>query len=93
MLADNPVEVLNEHLSLLFGRYVPTMVIRVHKKDKPWFNDQCSHAFGLKQEAHFRWTRDHSRINWEEFVRCQVRDNETYSEAKLSIVTETGLFL
>ena len=28
-LADNPVEVLNEHLSLLVGRYVPTKVIRV----------------------------------------------------------------
>ena len=51
-------------------------------KDKPWFDDQCTHAFGLKQEAHLRWTRDRSRVNWEEFVRCQVRANETYSEAK-----------
>ena len=32
--------------------------------------------------AHLRWTRDHSRVNWEEFVSCQVRANETYSEAK-----------
>ena len=51
-------------------------------KDKPWFHDQCRHAFGLKQEAHLRWTRDNSRVNWEEFVCCQVRANETYSEAK-----------
>ena len=29
-----------------------------------------------------RWTRDCSRINWEEFVRCQERANETYSEAE-----------
>ena len=28
-LSDNPVEVLNEHLSLLVGRYVPTEVISV----------------------------------------------------------------
>ena len=34
-----PVEVLNEHLSLLVGRYVPTKVIRVRNKDKPWFDD------------------------------------------------------
>ena len=27
-------------------------------------------------------SRDHSRVNCEEFVRCQVRANETYSEAK-----------
>ena len=38
--------------------------------------------FGLKQEDHLRWTRDRSRVNWEDFVRCQVRANETYSEAK-----------
>ena len=43
-------------------------------KDKPWFDDQCRHAFGLNQEAHLR--------NWEEFVRFQVRANETYSKAK-----------
>ena len=28
-LANNPIEVLNEHLSLLVGRYVPTKVICV----------------------------------------------------------------
>ena len=28
------------------------------------------------------WTRDCSRVNGEEFVRCQVRANETYSDAK-----------
>ena len=76
------VEVLNEHLSLLIGRYVPTKVIRVCNKDKPWFDNQCRHAFGLKQEAHLRWTRDRSRVNWEQFVHCQVRFNETYSVAK-----------
>ena len=27
-------------------------------------------------------TRDRSWVNWEEFVRYQVRANETYSEAK-----------
>ena len=33
-LSDNPVEVLNKHLSLLVGRYVPSKVIRVRNKDK-----------------------------------------------------------
>ena len=81
-LSDNPVEVLNEHMSLLIGRYAPTNVIRVRNKDKPWFDDQCRHAFGLKKEARLRWTRDRSRVNLKEFVRYQVRANETYSEAK-----------
>ena len=51
-------------------------------KDKSYFDDQCKHAFGLKQEAHRRWTRNRSGVNWDEFVHCQVRANETYSEAK-----------
>ena len=78
----NPVEVLHEHLTLLVGLYVPTKVIRVCNKDKPWFDDQCRHAFGLDQEAHLPWTSDRFRVNWEEFVRCQVRASETNSEAK-----------
>ena len=66
---------------LLVGRFVATKVIHVRNKDKPWFDDQRKLAFGLKQEAHLRWTRDRSRVNWEKFVHCQVRANETYSEA------------
>ena len=66
----------------MVGSYVLTKVICVRKKDKPWFDDQCRHAFGLKKEAYLRWTRDRSRVNSEEFVHCQVRANETYSEAK-----------
>ena len=76
------VEVLNKHISLLVGRHAPSKIIRVHNKDKPWFDDQCRRAFDLKHEAHIWWTRDRSRVNWEEFVHCQVRANETYSEAK-----------
>ena len=55
--SDNPVEVLNEHLSPLVGRFVPTKIIRVRNKDKPSFNDECGRAFDLKQEAHLQWTR------------------------------------
>ena len=50
--ADNPVEVLNEHLLPLVEHFVPTQIIRVCNKDNPWFDDQCRHAFGLKQKAH-----------------------------------------
>ena len=63
---------------LLVRRYVPTKVIRVRNKDKPWFDDQCRRALGLKQEAHLCWTRGLTLVNSEEFVRCQVRANETY---------------
>ena len=92
-LADNPSEVLNEHLSLLVGRYVPTKVIHVCNKDKPWFADQCRHAFILKKEAHLRWTRDRSRVNCEEFVRCQVKLMKPTRRPSISLVTETRMFL
>ena len=80
--ADNPVEVLNENSSLLVGRFLPTKVICVRNKDKHLFDDQCRSAFDLKLEDHLRLTRDLSRVNWEEIVRCQGRANKTYSDAK-----------
>ena len=60
---------------MLVLHYEPTKIIRVRKSDEPWFDDQCRLAFGLKQEAHLRWTSDHSRVSWEEFALCQVRAN------------------
>ena len=53
---------LNVHLSLLEERFVSTKVIRVRNKDKPWFNDDCRHAFDLKQVAPLRWARDSSSL-------------------------------
>ena len=58
--ADNPVKRLNVHLSLLVECFVPTTVIRVRNKDKPWFNDDCRLTFDIKQGAHLRWTYDRS---------------------------------
>ena len=57
-------------LSLLVERFVSTKVIHVRNKDKPWFNDDY-----IKQGAHLRWTRDCSRVNWDEFVHYQRRPN------------------
>ena len=46
----NHVEVLNEYLSVLLGRYVCTnhgRLISVPMKHKPWFDDQRMQAFDL----------------------------------------------
>ena len=51
----------------------------MHNKDKPWFDDHCRHGFGLKQETNLWRIGDHSGVNWEEFVRYQVRANESES--------------
>ena len=62
----------------------------MYNKDKRRFDDQCMPAFDLMQEVRLRWTRDRSRVNFEEFVHCQVRVNVTYSEAKLQISARNG---
>ena len=64
----------------------------MHNKEKPWFDDQCTRAFGIKQETHIRWTRDRSRVNCEKLVSCQVRANETYSKFARS-ATGDAVFL
>ena len=38
------------------------IVIRVCNKYKPWLDDQCMLAFGVKQEALLRRTCDSSRV-------------------------------
>ena len=69
------------HLSLLVELFVPTKVIRVSNKDKPWFNDECRLAVGIKQGTHLRWTCDCSRVNWDELVHYHRRANAVYDEA------------
>ena len=79
--ADSPVERLNVHLSLLVERFIPTKVIRVRYKDKSWFDNDCRCAFDIKQRAYIRWTREVSRVNWDEFVNYQRRASAAYAEA------------
>ena len=81
--ADNPVEVLNEHLLLLVGRFVPNKIIRVHNNYKPRFDEQCRHAnLASSRRLIFSGPVIALGLTWEEFVHCQVRANETYLDAK-----------
>ena len=72
--------------------YIPTKV-HTNQKGKAWFDDQCRRAFDLKQEVHLRWTCDHSRVNRKDLVDFQVRANETYSEANVSLMWETDILM
>ena len=67
---------------LLVECFVPTKVIRVHNKDKPWFNDDCMTVFYHKQEVHHQWTPDCSPVNWDEFVHYQRIANVVYTKAR-----------
>ena len=89
--SDNPVEVLNEHLSLLVGRYAPK-IIRVRNKDKPWFDYQCRRAFDLKQEAHLRWTRDRSRVIGKSLFTAKSELMKHTRRPSISLVAKTSMF-
>ena len=89
--ADNPVERLNVRLFQLVERFVPTKVIHVRNEDKPWFDD-CRFAFDIKLRAHLRWTRNCSRVNWDEFVHYQRRPMLYMPRICVSLVSEAGMF-
>ena len=92
--ADNPVDVLNEHLSLLVGCCVSTKVIRELKNDRPWFDNQHRRAFGLSRRHIFGGARiARSLVNLKEFIRCQVRASQTTRRPIVIFVSETGMFL
>ena len=78
-LADNLLDVLNELLSLLVGRYVQAKVIFVRNKNKPWFDDRMQACFWPQAVGSSLVDPLSLRINWEEFVRCQASANETFS--------------
>ena len=58
------------HLDIVAASKIRAHCIIAATKDKPWFNDDCRLEFDLMQAANLRWTRDSSRVNWDEFVNC-----------------------
>ena len=81
--ADNPVEVLNEHLSLLVGRYVLTKVIRVRNKDEPWFDDQCRRTFG---DSCYTWTLVVALHHWVGFLIFLIKRNADILAPRLCLL-------
>ena len=69
----NPMDKLNTELVGIVNRRVPTKIIRSRLRDKVWFNDDCRVAFQDKQTAYNLWSRNRSRLLWEDYVR--VRDH------------------
>ena len=90
--SDNPVEVLNDHLSLLVGRYVPTKIIRVRNKDKPWFDDQFRRAFDLKPEAHFGGPVTALGLIGKTFFTVKSDLMKHTRRPSISLVSETSMF-
>ena len=92
-LSENPVEVLNEHLSLLVGRCVPTKVIRVRNKDKPLFDDQSRHTFASSRKLIFCGPVITLGLTGKSLSAIKREPMKPTQRPSVSLVIETGMFL
>ena len=85
----DPIVQLNNILVTIINRRVPTKIIKSRLKDKAWFNSDCVKAFNDKQSAYRLWTRDKSRLLWDNYVWYRNHAKSVFdaaqSEYKLSV--------
>ena len=67
----SPAEKFNEVVGGIISRHVPTKLIKLRSRDRPWFNEECRVAFNRKQASFHRWTRQRSPDNWEVYRRAR----------------------
>ena len=80
-LPDNPVEFFYVHLSLLVGRYAPTKVIVSITRISLGLMITACMLLASSRRRIYGGPAIVLRLTGK-FVHCQVRDNETYSQAK-----------
>ena len=80
--SDDPVDVLNHHLSRLLDFYVPKVTIRKQHGDKPGFDETCRAAFKRKQTAYNHLQHARSDVNHKLFRASQRDANSVYDEAR-----------
>lgn len=79
---NDPASLLNNHLSEIIKRRVPTKLIRSRIKDKAWFNDNCRRAYNDKQAAYKLWRRDGTQLYWENYVRLRAVARNVYATSE-----------
>ena len=80
--SDDPGSELDRHVSDVVRSYVPSRIITVRSRDKPWFDDSCRRVYQLKQEAYRRWRRSQMCIDYQTFVDSRRYANEVYAIAQ-----------
>ena len=80
--SDQPVTLLNQHISSIIQQHVPKTTIKIRNNDEPWFDDLCRLKFDQKQTAYLRWNRLRTQDSWQQFVDSQREANECYARAQ-----------
>ena len=78
----DPVVSLNDKLTSIIRRRVPTKIIKHRIKDKPWFNDDCINAFNDKQYAYRLWRQNRSQLLWDNYVILRRQAQLVYNNAQ-----------
>ena len=80
----SPADRLNTTISGILSRFVPSKVIKVRSRDRPWFTEACRAAHNRKQAAFHRWARNHSPVNWEEYRQARNHATVVFNQAELN---------
>ena len=77
----NITECLNDLLSSIIERIIPSKILKFRVNDKPWFNAECKLAYHEKHEAYHLWRSNHSEFLWQNFTEFRSQAQNVYEWA------------
>ena len=80
--ADDPVDYLNNLVLDVITKFIPSRVIKVRSRDKPWFDESCRRAFDAKQTAYRAWCRVRSPLLWNAYVVARDEAGAIFSRSE-----------
>ena len=78
----NIIDALNTALVDIINHTILSKIIRCRLRDKVWFNDDCGIAYQEKQSAYRLWSRNKSRLLWENYARLRSHAQSIYADAQ-----------
>ena len=78
----SPADKLNDVVSHIITRFVPSKVIKFRSRDRPWFNAECRTAYHRKQTAFHRWSRRRTPEHWELYREARNLATITFNRAE-----------
>ena len=64
---------LNNHLSSIIERRIPSKILKFCLEEKPWFNAECKLAYHEEQEAYHIRRCIRSEFLWQNFTQLRSR--------------------
>ena len=78
----HPMAKINNMLSTVLARHVPSKIIKIRTNDQPWFDESCRRAYHDKQTKFNAWRRNRTRANFNIFAESRRVANRIYHRAE-----------